>query len=203
MDKRIILALLIALACNNKGVIQNDETSDKEGRDTSVAVVNPEIIKQYYQDGALFREINSTNLDGKIYTNDGRLFLKGRFNDTTYTLNGVWEEWDRVENYRRFDLTYVNNIEIGPFTSYRKDGKLYAKGMKMNGVFSDTLKFYDKEGKLFELQLYIPDAKEKNGTKLIKTIYLSKIRSDGTIEKRKGKMYKWEDGESKLIVPEK
>lgn len=189
--KNLIIILLFAIACNHpdpstvkKIVVEDIKTAENANQ----------MKIEYYPDGALYREINLRTLDAKIYTRNGKLFLKGKFNDTSFKLNGVWEEWDRFENYKRFQLTFKNNMEEGAFTSFKKDGKIYVKGFKKGGVFSDTLKYYDNEEKLFELQIWKPDASQKEGTKLVNTIHLSSQRSDGTIERIKGKLYRWENG---------
>jgi antitoxin component YwqK of YwqJK toxin-antitoxin module len=196
MDKRIIFVLAILAACTNNANKQSiEQFIDSLPVDTTARTKNNDIRKEYYPDGSLFREIDVTTLDARIYTNDGKLFLLGRFNDTNCILNGKWEEWDRVENYKRFDMTFVNSVEEGPFISYRPDGKLYASGYKKDGAFNDTIKFYDKEGTVFEMQVWKADKKEKGGAKMVKKINLNDMRSDGTLETIKGKMYKWEDGE--------
>ncbi|MDI1234061.1 MAG: hypothetical protein PSX81_07260 [bacterium] len=191
------LLLITLSACNSQSNKQTQKESEQSS-DAQVAKVNP-IKIEYYPDSSLFRELNTQTLEAKIYTADGKLFLKGKYNDTTYQLNGVWEDWDRKANYKRFDLTFVNNVENGPFTSYRDNGKIYVTGAKKNGVFTDTLKFHDKDEKVFEMQVYKVDPTSKEGTKRIKTINLNAQRSDGTIEQIKGKYYLWKDGEKQEI----
>lgn len=192
------IAALVINACNNQPAEASLSEDSELAKDAVIASATP-IKTEYYPDGTIFRELNTKTLEAKIYTKDGNLFLKGKYQDTNYVLNGVWEEWDRKANYRRFQLTFVNNIENGPFTSYRDDGKVYVTGAKKNGVFTDTLKFYDKNEKVFEMQVYKVDSKVKEGTRRIKTINLNELRSDGTIEKIKGQYYKWEYGERKPI----
>jgi len=194
----LMLSLMLAVACQSKPA----ETENTESNPLTEVAMTPLVVPiktEFYPNGTLFRELNTQTLEAKIYTADGKLYLKGQYQDTSYQLNGIWEEWDRASNYKRFEITFFNNIENGPFTSFRDNGKIYVKGNKKNGVFSDTLKFYDKDENLFEIQVYKVDSKLKEGTKRIKTININAMRSDGTIEKIKGKLYRWQDGEKKEI----
>ena len=194
----LMLPLVLAIACQSKPA-ETETTQVNAPNEEAVVPVMVPIKTELYPNGSLFRELNTQTLEAKIYTADGKLYLKGKYQDTSYQLNGVWEEWDRAAKYKRFELTFVNNIENGPFTSFRDNGKIYVKGNKKNGVFSDTLKFFDKDENLFEMQVYKVDSKLKEGTRRIKTINLNAMRSDGTIEKIKGKFYRWQDGEKKEI----
>ena len=155
------------------------------------------IVKEYTEDGSIISEINYKTLDAKVYRADGSGYLKGRYNKKL-KMNGVWEDWLKEENYKRFDWTYKDNIKDGPYTAFRKDGSIEAKGFYKNGALSDTLKVYDLKGQLQEMEIWIVNAGGKSSTN-IKTIYLTDKRSDGTIEILDGKIYVWKNGKKEFM----
>lgn len=155
-------------------------------------------IREFYETGRKYREVDTKTLDATTYPRDGSYYEKGRYNDIKFIKNGVWQEWEGTPAYKRFEWNYSNDRKDGPYTVYRRDGSVEATGYYKNGTLADTLKTYDKDGKLQQMDVWKPEEDGESST-LINTIYLSDVKADGTTELIKGKIYIWENGKKKCI----
>ena len=105
------------------------------------------IIKEYYSNGKILREINVSNLDAKVYREDGRTYLKGHFDNKEMIMNGKWEEWLIDKNYKRFEWTYEDNEPDGSYTSFKPNGSIEVRGFYKKGTLDSILTYYDENGK--------------------------------------------------------
>ena len=90
-----MLPLVLLIACQSKPANTDSTETNALTEEAMVPVMVP-IKTEMYPNGTLFRELNTQTLEAKIYSADGKLYLKGKYQDTSYQLNGVWEEWDRA-----------------------------------------------------------------------------------------------------------
>jgi len=150
-------------------------------------------IKEFYETGYPFREIDAKTFKAKFYSRDSSTFYLGTYTDTKFMRNGTWEQWEIRSNFRRFTWTFVNDVKHGPYSVHRQDGSIEATGHYFNGTISDTLKIFDKKGVLTEMQIWKPNT-EGTGSSHVNTIYLTDIKSDGTPEMIDGKLFMWKDG---------
>lgn len=155
-------------------------------------------IKEFYETGFHFREIDTKTFKAKLYTRDSSTFYIGTYNSTKFIRNGIWEEWASKSNFKRFTWTFVDDIKHGPYIAHRLNGTIEASGHYYKGTISDTLKLFDTEGKLIEMQIWKPEADGSKSTE-INTIYLTDIKSDGTPEVIDGKIYIWKKGKKEYI----
>jgi antitoxin component YwqK of YwqJK toxin-antitoxin module len=157
------------------------------------------IVRKYFEDGNLQFEINTETLDGKIYSEENQTYSKGKIDvKKNPYMNGVWEEWEIKGNFKRFEWTYVHDVKDGPYTAFRKDKSIEAKGFYKNGSLSDTLKFYDEKEKLYEMQIWKVDSAGTEST-LLNTINLTDKKSDGTVEIIDGQIYMWANGKKTIV----
>ncbi len=194
------LLLLLLSSCNRGGIVLSRYPNGSIKTELKIVYVKGNsvcIVKEYSEDGIIISEINYKTLDAKVYHADGKGYWKGRYNKKLI-MNGVWEDWLTEENYKRFDWTFKNNIEDGPYTAYRRDGSIEAKGFYKNGALSDTLKMFDLKGQLQEMEIWVVNAGGKFST-CVKTIYLTDKRSDGTIQILDGKIYVWKNGKKEFM----
>lgn len=151
------------------------------------------VIKEFYETGYPFREIDVKTGKANFYSRDSSTFYLGTYTDTKFMRNGSWEQWEIKSNFKRFTWTFVNDIKHGPYSAHRKDGSIDATGHYFNGTISDTLKLFDEKGVLTEMQIWKPNSDGK-GSSHVNTIYLTDIKSDGTPEMIDGKLFIWKKG---------
>ncbi|MBS1635170.1 MAG: hypothetical protein JST26_04550 [Bacteroidetes bacterium] len=155
-------------------------------------------IKEFYETGAKFMEIDAKTLQAKIYSQDGISYYKGKYENTDFIMNGLWEDWNIKYNYKRFTWTFVDGYKTGPYTAFRKNGTIEATGHYIHGTLTDTLKLYDEKGGLQEMQIW--KANENGGSSdLVNTIYLTDTKSDGTPEVIDSKIYIWKNGKKEYL----
>jgi antitoxin component YwqK of YwqJK toxin-antitoxin module len=150
-------------------------------------------IKEFYETGYPFREIDVKTGKAKFYSRDSSTFYLGTYTDTRFMRNGTWEQWEINSNFKRFTWTFANDVKHGPYTAHRKDGSVEATGHYYNGTISDTLKLFDTNGTLTEIQVWKPNSDGK-GSSHINTVYYTDMKSDGTPEMIDGKLFIWKDG---------
>lgn len=155
-------------------------------------------IKEFYETGYKFMVIDAKTLNAKIYSQDSISYYKGKYENTDFNMNGVWEDWNIKYNYKRFAWTFLNGYKTGPYTAFRKNGSIEATGHYLNGTLTDTLKLFDEKGNLQEMQIWkVKDDGE--GSDLLNTIYLTDKKSDGTVEVIDGKIYVWKNGKKEFL----
>lgn len=222
---KLLAFLLIVTSCNKTQIVTEkystgkikSEISMKDGKQNGPAKYYYEsgnlqaemewsqddlvgVGKEYYDGGGIYRESDLSTLIAKVYTQDGKFYLKGKYDNKGkgMIMNGIWEDWVKDANFKRFEWTFVNDIKNGPYTAYREDGSTEAKGYYKNGTIDDSLKLYDTKGIIQEIQIW--EAGEKGASSsLVNTIYLTDKKSDGTIEVIDGKIYSWLNGNKELI----
>lgn len=155
-------------------------------------------IKEFYETGFHFREIDTKTFKAKLYTRDSSTFYLGTYDDDKFIRNGLWEQWEIKPNFNRFTWTFLNDIKHGPYTVHRKNGAIEATGYYYNGTISDTLKLFDNKGKLTEMQIWKPNDDGKSSSH-VNTIYLTDSKSDGTPEVIDGKIYIWKNGKKEYL----
>ncbi len=84
-------------------------------------------------------------------------------------MNGIWEEWMVRENFKRFEWTFKDNEKNGPYTAFRSNGTIEAKGFYRHGTLSDTLCFFNEIGNCYKKEIWKP-SKSYEFSSLIKTI---------------------------------
>ncbi len=150
-------------------------------------------IKEFYETGFHFREIDTKTFKAKLYTRDSTSYYVGIYDNNKFIRNGIWELWEIKPNFKRFTWTFLDDIKHGPYTAHRRDGTVEATGHYYNGTISDTLKLFDKKGVLQEIQIWKVNEDGKSSSN-VNTIYLSDIKSDGTPEMIDGVLYMWQNG---------
>ncbi len=154
-------------------------------------------IKEFYETGYKFMIIDAKTLNAKIYSQDSISYYKGKYENTDFNMNGIWEDWNIKYNYKRFAWTFLNGYKTGPYTAFRKNGSIEATGHYLNGTLTDTLKLFDEKGILQEMQIWkVKD--DESGSDLVKSIYLTDKKSDGTPEVIDGKIYIWKNGKRRI-----
>ena len=155
-------------------------------------------IKEFYETGYKYREIDVKTLKAKVYTRDSLSYYKGTYDNNKFIRNGIWEDWSIKYNFKRFAWTFVNDYKTGPYTAFRKNGSIEATGHYINGTLTDTLKLFNEKGVLQEMQVWKENAKG-TGSDLLNTIYLTDKKSDGTPEVIDGKIYIWKNGKKEFL----
>jgi antitoxin component YwqK of YwqJK toxin-antitoxin module len=136
------------------------------------------IMREFYETGYHYREIDTKTLKAKIYSGDSSSYFVGTYDNSKFIQNGIWEEWDIKLNFKQFAWTFVNDEKHGPYKEYRKDGLLEAEGQYYYGRISDTLKLYDDKGQLREMQIWKADSDGKESIH-VNTIYPSNTKPAG------------------------
>jgi len=144
------------------------------------------VMREYYETGYHYREIDTKTLKAKIYSGDSSTYYVGTYDNSKFIRNGIWEEWDAKWNFRRYVWTFSNDRKHGPYKAYRKDGSLEASGHYYYGAISDTLKLYDRYGHVKEMQIWRADSDGKESIHL-STIYVDSTSSKGVREKTNAK----------------
>jgi antitoxin component YwqK of YwqJK toxin-antitoxin module len=146
------------------------------------------VMREFYETGYHYREIDTKTLKAKIYSGDSSSYYVGTYDNSKFIRNGIWEEWDQKANFKRYVWTFTNDKKHGPYKAYRRDGSLEATGHYYYGTISDTLKLYDRNGRVKELQIWKADSDGKESIHL-STIYVDSTRfeePDETINSKPG-----------------
>ncbi len=154
-------------------------------------------IKEFYETGFHFREIDTKTFKAKLYTRDSSSYYIGTYDNNKFIRNGIWELWQIKPNFKRFTWTFVDDTKHGPYTAHNHDGTIEATGHYYKGTISDTLKLFDKKGKLTEMQIW--KAESDGNSTHVNTIYLTDTKSDGTPEVIDGKIYIWKNGKKEYL----
>jgi antitoxin component YwqK of YwqJK toxin-antitoxin module len=85
--------------------------------------------------------------------NDGETFSKGLLDQKGRRV-GIWEEYELPDSNLRFKWSYKDDIKEGPYTAYRQDGSIEARGQYKKGVPNDTLFLYDYKMRCYEKQIW-------------------------------------------------
>jgi antitoxin component YwqK of YwqJK toxin-antitoxin module len=111
-------------------------------------------LKTFDSNGKVQREFDFESKRGKVYRPDGNAYLVGTFDNKELLMNGIWEDWLIKDNYKRFEWTYVNDIENGPYKAFREDGSIEAEGFYKNGRLDSILTYYDENGNCVKKELW-------------------------------------------------
>ena len=112
-------------------------------------------LKMYYSDGMLSMDVNLKTLEGVYYAEDGLTFQKGKI--SRGMKNGLWVEYIRSINKKRFLWNYVDDVKEGSYTSYKLDGGIEAKGSYKKGTLDGSLYYFDGKGDTTKVQYWKAD----------------------------------------------
>ena len=79
----LMLPLVLLIACQSKPAETGNTETNPPTAEDMVPVMVP-IKTEMYPNGTLFRELNTHTLEAKIYSADGKLYLKGKYMQTYY-----------------------------------------------------------------------------------------------------------------------
>jgi antitoxin component YwqK of YwqJK toxin-antitoxin module len=131
-----------------------------------------------------------------LYSDDNTTRIEGCMKNGY--AEGLWKEYYLETKQLRFIWTFSKGLKTGPYKALYDNGSIEAAGTYKNGTLDDSLKMYDRNGKLLEIQIWKAAPGEKSSD-LIKTISLSNTRPDGTVEMDGTKMYIWRDGKKEFV----
>lgn len=110
---------------------------------------------------------------------------------------GKWTQFVEYNGkyYLRFIWTFKNGLKDGPYKAFFENGNIEIIGQWREGHLADTVKTFNINGELSEIDVWVPDMEPGSSH----TIYHKKVyknsKPDNTIEKIDGKEYIWMNGQ--------
>lgn len=110
---------------------------------------------------------------------------------------GKWTEFIEYNDkyYMRFSWTYKNGLKDGPYEAFFENGNTEVIGQWREGRLVDTVKIFNIDGELSEINVWVPDTEPGSSHTIFHKKVYKNPKPDNTIEKIDGIDYIWVNGQ--------